>query len=155
MSISPIVDADYRLHIADLQGQARQVVIANVTYQGIEEMVPVLHFEGQTKRLVLSAEQAAQVIQITGTPLFERWVNTSVILRPHITKTESRIIIQPINPKRKAQAMPTYVSEDRRGWYLALALVGILLTISTAYAMLNIENIMFAIQQLRDNWLSR
>lgn len=155
MSISPIVDTDYRLHIADLQGEARQVVIANVTYQGVEEMVPVLHFEGQTKRLVLSAEQAEQVIRITGTPLYARWINTPIILRPYITKTESRILIQPVDPKRKAQAMPTYISEDRRGWYLAIAIVGVLLILSVLYAVFYIEDILFGIQQLRDNWLTR
>jgi hypothetical protein len=50
MSISPIVDANYRLQAVDLEGMARHVVIANVTYQGVEEMTPVLHFVGQTKR---------------------------------------------------------------------------------------------------------
>ena len=78
MSISPLVDADYRLYAADLAGMARQVVIANVTYQGIEEMRPVLHIEGQTKRLVLSPEQVNQLIEITGTALLSRWIGIAI-----------------------------------------------------------------------------
>src|SRR4051812_25358162 len=127
MSISPIVDAGYRLQAADLEGAARQVVIANVTYQGVEEMTPVLHFIGQSKRLVLSPQQVGEVIEVTGTTLFQQWVGTSIILQPVVSKKESHILIQAVNPKRNAQSMPVYLPPDKRGWYLALTVVAILL----------------------------
>jgi hypothetical protein len=152
MSISPIVDANYRLHPADLEGVARRVVIANVTYQGVEEMTPVLHFVGQTKRLVLSPEQVGQIIDITGTPLFPQWIGVPIILQPRNDKNESLILIKAVTPKQRGQPMPTYISADRRGWYLALSVVGLLLSTSILFAMLNMTTILAALQQLRDNW---
>lgn len=151
MSISPVVDASYRLQPADLEGAPRQVVIANVTYQGIEEMTPVLHFEGQSKRLVLSPEQTGKLIEITGTALFRQWVGTAIILKPQTTKGDSTILIQAVNPKRRTRAMPVYVPEDRRGWYLALIVVGLLLLASIIYVALNANAILGGIQQLHDN----
>src|SRR5688572_10671203 len=111
MSISPVIDANYRLQPADLESAARQVVISNVTYQGVEEMTPVLHFDGQTKRLVLSPEQAGQVIEITGTPLLPQWIGVALILQPYTTKGESRIDIRASGPKKRAASMPIYISE--------------------------------------------
>ena len=54
---------------ADLGGRPRRVIIANVTYQGIEEMTPVLHFAGQPKRLALTRPMAQQLTAATGTSL--------------------------------------------------------------------------------------
>jgi len=48
-----------------------------------------------------------------------------------------------------------YVPEDRRGWYLALILVGLLLLASMIYAALNANAILNGVQQLRDNWPMR
>jgi hypothetical protein len=152
MSISPIVDANYRLQAADLEGMARQVEIANVTYQGVEEMTPVLHFVGQTKRLVLSPEQVTQIIDITGSTLFAQWIGVAIVLQPPKSKSETHILIKPVNAKRRAQPMPTYVPDDRRGWYLALSVVAIFLTASILYAALNLTTLLAAVQQLRDNW---
>lgn len=151
MSISPVVDANYRLHPTDLDGAPRRVIIANVTYQGIEEMTPVLHFVGQTKRLVLSAEQVEQVIAITGTLLYSRWVGTPLILSPDTVGQATTISIQPVSGRR-GQPMPVQLSEDRRGWILALTVVSILLLISATFAILNLETLLASLQLLRDNW---
>lgn len=152
MSISPIVDADYRLYPHDLDGIPRQVVIANVTYQGVEEMTPVLHFEGQTKRLVLTPEQVRELIEITGTVLYPKWIGLPVILQPHITRHESRIHIIPAGAKVRAQPMPTYVSEDQRGWILAMSVVGLLLSLSAIFVALNFNSLLTILQELRDYW---
>jgi hypothetical protein len=152
MSLSPIVDANYRLQPADLEGRARHVVITNVTYQGVEEMTPVLHFAGQSKRLVLSSDQVRQMIEITGTTLFPQWIGVSIVLQPRTTPKESFILIKPLNPRQRALPMPVYVSEDRRGWYLALTVVGLLLAVSILYAALNAATLLATVQQLRDNW---
>jgi hypothetical protein len=152
MSISPIVDENYRIQAADLQGLARQVVIANVTYQGVEAMAPVLHFEGLSKRLVLAPEQVNQIVEITGTTLFRQWIGRAIILQPRITKTESAIFIKAVTAKQQGQPMPVYLSEDRRGWYLALSTVAILLTVSIVFAVLNATMLLNTLQLLRDNW---
>lgn len=152
MSISPIVDANYRLLPPDLEGAARQVVISNVTMQGVERMIPVLHFEGQTKRLVLNAEQVAQLVEITGTSLFAQWIGVSIILQPPSSKRDTQILIKAVTDKSRGQPMPVYVPEDRRGRRVSLIVVGLLLTASLAYAALNFTPILIAVQQLRDNW---
>jgi hypothetical protein len=152
MSISPTVDANYRLHAADLEGIARRVIIANVTYQGVEEMTPVLHFIGQSKRLVLSPDQVGQLVDVTGTTLFRQWIGLPIILQPHTTKQESLIRLKAVGPNQHAQPMPVYVPDDRRGWYLALIVVGLLLATSAIYAALNFTTILTAAQQLRDYW---
>ena len=152
MSISPIVDANYRLHPPDLEGAARRVVISNVTMQGVENMTPVLHFDGQTKRLVLDAEQAAQLVEITGTSLFAQWIGVAVILQPRTKKGHSQILLKAITAKERGQPMPVYMPDDKRGWRLSLIIVGILLTASLAYAALNMTTLLQAVQQLRDYW---
>lgn len=152
MSISPIVDAGYRLHPVDLQGIARQVVIANVTYQGVESMTPVLHFVGQSKRLVLTPEQVAQMVEITGTPLFPQWIGIGVILQPRKITGQTFIQIKAITPKQRGQPMPVYVHEDKRGWRFALIVVGSLLAASSLYVAINLTSLLTAIQELRANW---
>jgi hypothetical protein len=152
MSISPIVDAGYRLHADDLQGIARQVVIANVTFQGVESMTPVLHFVGQSKRLVLTPEQVAQTIEITGTSLFPQWIGIELILQPQKSKSQTSIVIKAVTPKQRGQPMPVYVHEDKRGWRLALIVVGSLIAASSLYVVLNITSLLAVIQELRDNW---
>ncbi len=151
-SISPIVDAKYRIQPADLEGVARQVVIANVTYQGVEEIAPVLHFVGQTRRLVLSPDQVEQMINIARTAHFPLWIGISIILQPHKTKNESVILLKAVNSKQHAQPMPQYSSEDYRGWTLALLIVGVLLATSILFALLNVSTILTVLQQLRDTW---
>ena len=156
MSISPIVDAEYRILPTDLEGHTRRVEIANVTYQGVEAMTPVLHFVGQTKRLVMTPEHAKQMLEITGSILHAQWIGVTIILQPRITKQESRILIHPVSRKRRGQPMPIYVLDDRRGWLLALSIVGILLAISLTLANIDLnillDTFLTTLQQLRDNW---
>lgn len=152
MSTSPIIDANYRLHPTDLAGAARQVVIANVTFQGVEAMAPVLHFVGQTKRLVLTPEQVRQMIDITGTSLFPQWYGVAVILHPKTSKKQGTIELKAVTAHPRAQPMPIVITEDKRGWRLSFAVVGLLLLLSTLYATINAATLLTAIQQLRDNW---
>lgn len=152
MSISPIVDANYRLQPADLEGAARQVTIANVTYQGVENMTPVLHFMGQTKRLVLSPEQVTQMVEITGTPLFPQWVGVPIILQPKKSQGQTTIQIKAVTSRQRGRPMPVYMTEEKRGWRLALVVVGGLLTISSIYVVMNLSTLLTIIQELFNIW---
>jgi hypothetical protein len=152
MSTSPIVDANYRLHPIDLQGIARQVVIANISFQGVENMAPVLHFVGQTKRLVLSADQVRQMIDITGTSLFPQWIGVTIILQPQASQGQASILLKAVTPYQRGRPMPVFVTDERRGWRLASLVVGFLLTTSIIYAAINMTAILAVIQELRDNW---
>jgi hypothetical protein len=155
MSTSPIIDANYRLHPADLAGAARQVVIANVTFQGVEAMTPVLHFVGQTKRLVLTPEQVQQIVAITGTSLFTQWHGVTLILQPKRSKKQTTIEVKAVTAHQRNQPMPLITTEDKRGWRLSFAVVSLLLLFSTIYATINATQLLTAIEQLRDNWLLR
>ena len=155
MSISPVVDAEYRLQPEDLVGLPRHVIISNVTYQGVEEMMPVLHFEGQTKRLVLSPEQVARIIDISGTILYPQWIGLAIVLQPPTDRMDDSIIIRAVDPRRRTPSMPIYVSEDRSGWHFVFAAVALLLGVSVLYAMLNMPAILAGRRQFRDNWLLR
>ena len=152
MSTSPIVDANYRLQPADLEGTARQVVIANVSFQGLEAMTPVLHFAGQTKRLVLSPEQVRQMMEITGTTLFPQWIGVPVVLKPETIQAQTTIHLKAATPNLHARPMPVAITDDKRGWRLSLIVVATLLSLSTLYALLNASMLLPIIQQLRDNW---
>ena len=162
MSISPTVDENYRLRAADLEGLARQVEIANITYQGVEEMAPVMHFVGQSKRMVMSPEQVNEMLEITGTVLAPKWVGTRILLQPHESGGEFYIRIEPLTAKQRGRPMPTYVSEDRRGWILALSVVIIILVASLIIASLDLSPLFAALEQvratvdeMRDTWLRR
>ena len=152
MSISPKVDANYRLQPADLQGIARQVVIANVTFQGVEKLSPVLHIEGQSKRLLLSSEQVTQMVEITGTSIFPQWIGVPVILQPKKSQGQTTILIKAVTSRQRGQPMPIFIHEEKRGWRLALIVVGSLLTASSVYAALNITTLLTVIQEVRDYW---
>ena len=69
----------YRLHPRDLD-EPRTTVIRRVTYEGVEELRPVLYFESVSKPLVLSGEQARALTRWTGEGLCERWVGHGVTL---------------------------------------------------------------------------
>ena len=71
----------YRLHPRDLDGP-RATAIRRVTYEGVEELRPVLYFEGLPKPLVLSGEQARALTRWTGEALCERWIGHAVVLSP-------------------------------------------------------------------------
>jgi hypothetical protein len=138
-----------------LQGTARLVEIANITYQGVEEMTPVMHFAGQTKRLVMSPQQVQEMLEITGTILYPHWIGTRILLQPKSSGDHTSISISAPSATRRGQPMPAFVSEDRRGWYLALSVVGILMAASVAFALLNLETVIASVQLLRDNWFLR
>jgi hypothetical protein len=155
MSTSPIVDANYRLQPADLEGAARQVVIANVSFQGLEAMTPVLHFAGQSKRLVLSPEQVREMVEITGTTLFPQWIGVPVVLKPETVQKQTTIHLKAATSNLRVRPMPVAITDDKRGWRLAFIVVASLLFLSTLYALLNASMLLPIIQQLRDNWLLR
>jgi hypothetical protein len=82
MSLSEVVDEQYRIGVEDLHGREREWIVANISYQGLEDMVPVLHFEGMTKRLVLDQEQSRQMVALTRTALPEEWIGAHIRVTP-------------------------------------------------------------------------
>lgn len=82
MSLSDTIDTSYRLHPADLGGRARTVLVFRVTYEGVEELTPLVHFEGMARPLALDADQRIQMAHIARSMLLADWVGTALVLRP-------------------------------------------------------------------------
>jgi hypothetical protein len=139
MSISNSVDKRYRLYASDLTGRPRRVVIANVTYQGLEEVNPVLHFAGQSKRLVLTPAQCRQMITLTGTAHFTEWIGLPIVLKPDATDSGAIELASPT--ALRASAMPLDRTDDQRGWRLAWLVVGLVALASALYLALNLSGL--------------
>lgn len=82
MSVSDAVETGYRIQPTDLRGQETVRLIVNVSYQGIEDMSPVLHLDGTTKRLALDQEQSRQMMILTQSSIPEDWVGARIRLIP-------------------------------------------------------------------------
>jgi hypothetical protein len=139
MSISSSVDERYRLYATDLNGRPRHVVIANVTYQGLEEVNPVLHFVGQSKRLVLTPAQCHQMVLLTGTALFIEWIGRPIILKPDATNPGAIELASPT--ALRASVMPVERTDNQRGWRLAWLVVGLVATASALYWVINLSGL--------------
>ena len=93
MTQSAVVDSTYRIHAGDLQGLDLERRIINISYQGIEEMAPVLHLEGVAKRLVLDQALSGQMIALTRSPMPEDWVGARIRLHARGDASNPTIVI--------------------------------------------------------------
>jgi hypothetical protein len=148
MSHSEIVDEGYRLRVSDLNGESIRVQIVNVSYQGLEQMTPVLHFAGQTRRLHLTQSQSRSLIEITGSATPSNWIGCTVELFPtHVGGVWSIEVVGPGQRRRLVQRLPK-VSERVAGWLTALVSIGIGLLIATWYISMNYSAISATLEQL-------
>ena len=79
----PVIDRFYRLQPADLGGvhaRPRSATVRFVGTQGIERPVPVLHFQGIAKPLVLDAANVTTMAALAGSPLQRDWLGKDVVL---------------------------------------------------------------------------
>ena len=74
------INRQYRLTPTDLAEGTQRVVITNVTFQGLEEIHPVLHFDGQPKRLVCDPGQCNELARITNSAVCADWVGVALLL---------------------------------------------------------------------------
>jgi hypothetical protein len=107
MSISEIVDAEYRIHASDLHKKESEWIVSNVSYQGVEDLAPVLHLHGITKRLVLNPLQSRQMMALTRSSIPEEWIGARIRLEVTSVADTATIAIT-------AAEMPT----RRRQWPL-------------------------------------
>lgn len=150
MSLSEIVDHAYRLRPDDLAGQAHRVVIANVTYQGVEDMTPVLHFAGQPKPLALSPQMTHQLTLVTNTSLRSAWIGHEVIIQPQADAAGPTIAILPPDTTHiRATSRPiARPSSDARSWRMALAIVSALLIASAIYSFVYLPQLQITLREL-------
>jgi hypothetical protein len=149
MSLSELVDEGYRLDAADLEGKPNRVTISNVSYQGVEEMNFVLHFEGIPKRLMLNHDQWEQLVEATGTIECLDWIGAKVIVAPKTAAGVTQIAILPASrPARRLRMGRAESTVDWRGWVIAAAIVAAALTLSTLYLQWQGDQIAPLIQKL-------
>jgi hypothetical protein len=135
MSLSYLDDTKYWLQPDDLQGHPRRILIANVTFQGLEEAKPVLHFAGQSKRLVLTPDHCRQLLELSGSTLFADWIGRTVVLHPPARGQEGIRISSSTN-SNKGRPMPVQRTGDQQGWRMAWTVVGVIAGCSAAYLVL-------------------
>jgi hypothetical protein len=72
----------YRLSPGDLAAPRVPVTIRAVSYQGLEQLNPVLHLaEFPTKPLVLNPQQCAELIRATQSSMAQHWIGQVIVLR--------------------------------------------------------------------------
>ena len=101
MSFSSTVDHRYRFIAADLGGRSRTVMVTRVSYQGVENLQPMLHFEGIAKPLALDMTQRLVVSQIARSTAVSDWVGIMMELHPVEQDQRSWIEITPVGVKRQ------------------------------------------------------
>ncbi|MFN8444511.1 MAG: hypothetical protein U0175_27245 [Caldilineaceae bacterium] len=101
MSFSATVDSRYRLIAADLGGRARSVIVTRISYQGVENLQPMLHFEGVGKPLALDPSQRLVVSQIARSTAVSDWVGLMMELHPIEHEGRSWIEITPVGGRRQ------------------------------------------------------
>lgn len=107
MSISPIIDERYRLRPTDLGRGSVQVTIQNVSWQGVEQLCPLLHLrEFPQKRLLLNGRQMQSLIEIVGSTQDHDWIGYTIFLQVEQKDDELTIVLHPFtaaheqNPRR-------------------------------------------------------
>lgn len=82
MSTAPVIDIRYRLRPEHIGRSGVYVTIQNVSWQGVEQLAPLLHLrEFPTKRLLLDSAQQQALIHITGSSEPQAWVGQVLLLQ--------------------------------------------------------------------------
>lgn len=82
MSTAPVIDVRYRLRPEHIGRSGVYVTIQNVSWQGVEQLAPLLHFrEFPDKRLLLDPQQQHTLIHLTGTTETQRWIGQTLLLQ--------------------------------------------------------------------------
>lgn len=136
MAHSDVVETKYRIHADDLQGQPREWVIANISYQGLEEMAPVLHIQGLAKRFVLDPEQSRQMTSLTHTPMPDAWVGATIRVAPIAAKDEAAILITSADlpNQRRIYSFRTLASAGTGRLIATVFLLAVLIALAFALA---------------------
>ncbi len=106
MSLSPIVDQRYRLAPADLAGRPRQVMVRQVGMQGLDELTPLLYFEGVARPLALDYDQRVAMSRIARSYRIADWVGAALVLRPTRTQGRDTILLYDLEERLLASNPP-------------------------------------------------
>ena len=133
MSISPIIDERYRLRPEDVGRSGIYVTVQNVSWQGVEQLHPLLHLrEFPQKRLLLTQQQVESLIEITSSSLADEWIGQRLVLVATYDDGEPVIMIR-LAPLAKGAPigwrLPLHLEETGRTHLLLLLLALIFLLV--------------------------
>jgi hypothetical protein len=151
MSRSSIVDESYRLKPGDLGRRPVRVAVQNVSFQGLEELHPVLHFaEFPTKRLVLDPLQCRQLITATHSPLCVDWIGRAVELRSASYAGQAVVAIEVTEtlPKRPGRKL-NWETQDSPARTVMLLLLLLALAFGTVYILDHYPQIVTLLQHVQ------
>lgn len=149
MSLSEVVDTQYRIHVADLRGQEWEWRVVNVSYQGVEKMAPVLHLDGLLKRFVLDAEQSRQMMSLTSSPMPEEWIGAKIRVAPAKLGDNGTIVITAVELSSHRSRWLQYMIDAP--WLLRLVAAALLLLAIILLAWLSWQ-VVSGIEQAQSFW---
>ena len=133
MSISPIIDERYRLQPADVGRSGVHVTVQNVSWQGIEQLHPLLHLrEFPQKRLLLNQQQVQSLIEIVGSTMAQDWIGQRLVLVAEYDDGDLVIRIRlatPVNRLTIGWRPPLHLRETGQTLLLVLLLALIFLLV--------------------------
>ncbi len=156
MSFSDAIDDKYRIHAADLDSRTHRLVISNISYQGVEEMRPVLHFEGLTKRLVLTQQQSFDMIRLTHSSIPTEWIGEAVILSPSVSGATRLLASLVRGPKCFATGVGSLHRANNKAATAAQGAIAVVLVaeLLAAVAWLALQSGRDAVRSLLPAWLA-
>lgn len=107
---------------ADLAGVARQVMVRQVGMQGLEELTPLIFFEGVARPLALDHDQRVAMSRIARSHLLADWVGAALVLRPVREQGRETIRLHDLEERRAV-----YSRLPLDGWQAAAPVAGRLL----------------------------
>jgi hypothetical protein len=82
MTRSRVIDQRYRLQAKDIGSTPVVVTICNVSFQGLEQLTPLLHFTGYPgKVLAPDQQQCRDLVRLTRSALCSEWIGHTILLR--------------------------------------------------------------------------
>lgn len=143
MSRARVVDQRYRLQAKDLGNTPVVVKIYNVSYQGLEQLTPLLHFDGYPgKVLALDHQQCRDLIRLTHSALCNEWIGHTVLLRPAQQEGDTTLVIEtPTTPKTELPSLtpPTTRWGALASTLLLLIILGVAL--GAAYLLEHLDHL--------------
>jgi len=135
MSLSDVIDRQYRLLPADLAGKPRKVIVRGVTVEGVEYVTPLIHFEGVGRPLALDAAQRIEMAHIARSTILADWVGAAVVLQPVRTNGQERIRLQALEDAGRLVVNDLTApfespSPERSPWRHLVRLLGVILVVA-------------------------
>jgi hypothetical protein len=136
VSQSILIDQRHRLRAADLGGKPLSAVVRSIAFEGVEELIPLVYFEGMGRPLALDFDQRGDLARIAHSTVLSEWVGLTVVLRPTKIEGGETIRVFGIDEQagKAAAVSPRVPSERKRPARSLFRLLLIVLIVAIALA---------------------